>query len=136
MVSLNVALLRRGLRIGSQYLLSVRGRRTGAPRSTPVSIATVDGARYIVAAFSEADWVKNARAADAVTLSRGRVAERVRLVEVPVTERGPILRAFHQQVRGGVRFFGIADANEVAAKADRYPVFRLDSSEVITARGS
>jgi deazaflavin-dependent oxidoreductase (nitroreductase family) len=136
MVSLNVALLRRGLRSGSQYLLSVPGRRTGAPRSTPVSIATVDGARYIVAAFSEADWVKNARAADAVTLSRGRVAERVRLVEVPVTERGPILRAFLQQVRGGVRFFGNADPNEVAAKADRYPVFRLDSSEVIAARGS
>jgi deazaflavin-dependent oxidoreductase (nitroreductase family) len=136
MVSLNVALLRRGLRIGSQYLLSVPGRRTGAPRSTPVSIATVDGARYIVAAFSEADWVKNARAADAVTLSRGRVVERVRLVEVPVTERGPILRAFLQQVRGGGRFFGNADPNEVAAKADRYPVFRLDSSEVIAARGS
>jgi hypothetical protein len=104
--------------------------------STPVSIATVDGARYIVAAFREADWVKNARAAGAVTLSRGRAAERVRLVEVPVTERGPILRAFLRQVRGGVRFFGTADPNEVVAKADRYPVFRLDSSDVIAARGS
>ena len=57
MVRLNVAMLRRGLKIGSQYLLSVRGRKSGAMRSTPVSIATIDASRYIVAAFSEAAWV-------------------------------------------------------------------------------
>src|SRR5438067_6999721 len=43
MVRLNVAMLRRGLRIGSQRLLSVRGRKSGEVRSTPVSIATIDG---------------------------------------------------------------------------------------------
>jgi F420H(2)-dependent quinone reductase len=59
MVRLNVAMLRRGLRIGSQWLLSVRGRKSGQVRSTPISIATIDGSRYIVAAFSEAAWVRN-----------------------------------------------------------------------------
>jgi F420H(2)-dependent quinone reductase len=54
MVRLNVAFLRRGVPLGSQYLLSVRGRRSGALRSTPVSLVTVEGNRYIVAAFSEA----------------------------------------------------------------------------------
>jgi hypothetical protein len=34
-VRLNVAMLRRGLRLGSQHLLSVRGRSSGLPRSTP-----------------------------------------------------------------------------------------------------
>jgi len=50
-VRLNVAMLRRGLKIGSQHLLSVRGRKSGEVRSTPISIATIDGSRYIVAAF-------------------------------------------------------------------------------------
>ena len=44
MVGLNVALLRRGLRVGSQHLLVVPGRRTGA---TPDVVAR-DAARYPV----------------------------------------------------------------------------------------
>jgi len=126
MVWLNVGLLRRGLRIGSQHLLSVPGRRTGALRSTPVSIATVDGSRYIVAAFADAAWVGNVRAAASATLSRGGQVEVARLVELPVDERGPVLRAFLAQVRGGVRFFGSADPDTVARFADHYPVFRVE----------
>jgi hypothetical protein len=128
MVRLNVAILRRGLKIGSQHLLSVRGRRSGELRSTPISIATVDGTRYIVAAFADAAWVGNVRAAGSGILARGRNVEPVRLIELPVEERGPVLRAFLQQVRGGVRFFGSADSDAVAAAADRYPVFRLVSN--------
>jgi hypothetical protein len=126
MVRLNVAMLRRGLGIGSQYLLSVRGRKSGEVRSTPISIATIDGSRYLVAAFSEAAWVQNVRQAGGGTLGRGRNVEQVRLIELPVEERGPVLRGFLQQVRGGVRFFGSADPEVIVAAADRYPVFRLD----------
>jgi deazaflavin-dependent oxidoreductase (nitroreductase family) len=128
MVGLNVAMLRRGLKIGSQYLLSVRGRKSGEVRSTPISIATIDGSRYIVAAFSKAAWVQNVPASGSGTLGRGRNVQEVRLVELPVEERGPILRAFLQEVRGGARFFGSADPDVVVAGADRYPVFRLDSN--------
>ena len=49
MVRMNVAVLRRGVKVWSQHLLSVRGRTTGLERVTPVSLVTVDGARYIVA---------------------------------------------------------------------------------------
>jgi deazaflavin-dependent oxidoreductase (nitroreductase family) len=128
MVRLNVAMLQRGLKIGSQYLLSVRGRKSGELRRTPVSIATVDESRYIVAAFSDAAWVQNVRAAGSGTLRRGRDIEQVRFAELPVLARGPILRAFLQQVRGGVRFFGSADPDVVVAAAERYPVFRIDSN--------
>ena len=128
MVRLNVAVLRRGLKIGSQYLLSVRGRKSGAIRNTPVSIATLGSERYIVAAFADAAWVANVRAAGEGTLARGRTTEPIRLVELPIEERGPVLRAFLEQVRGGVRFFGSSDPNVVAAAADRYPVFRLESN--------
>lgn len=128
MIRLNVALLRRGLRIGSQYLLSVRGRHTGKLRRTPVSIATVDGVRYFVAAFPDAAWVKNVRAAQECAIARGRASEAVRLVEVPTADRGPVLRAFLVQVPGGVRFFEQQSPDEVVAQAHRYPVFRVIGS--------
>jgi deazaflavin-dependent oxidoreductase (nitroreductase family) len=126
MVRLNVAMLRRGMRIGSQALLTVAGRKTRQPRSTPVSIATVAGERFVVAAFPEADWVKNGRAAGVATITSGRTTEHVRLIEVPVEDRPPILRAFLEQVRGGRRFFGTSDPAEVAAAAARFPVFRIE----------
>jgi len=123
----NVALLRLGLTIGSQHLLSIVGRKSGKPRSTPVSIVTVNGGRYIVAAFAEVDWVKNARAAGVGELTRGRQRETVRLVELPIDQRGLILREFLRQVPGGVRYFGLASDPEVlVASASHYPVFRLD----------
>jgi F420H(2)-dependent quinone reductase len=128
MVRLNVAFLRRGLKMGSQYLLSIRGRRTGEMRSTPISIVTLDGTRYIVAAFADAGWVKNAIAAGHGVLARGQEREEVRLIVEPVAVRGPILREFLHQVRGGVRFFDSADPDSVAASADRYPVFRVVSA--------
>jgi len=127
MVRLNVAMLQRGFRIGSQHLLTIAGRRSGVRRSTPISIATVDGARYIVAAFPNADWVANARAASTADLRRGDRVEPVRLVELPAADHGPIVRAFLAQVRGGVRFFGDRPADAVVASAGDYPVFRVES---------
>jgi deazaflavin-dependent oxidoreductase (nitroreductase family) len=127
MVRLNVAMLRRGLKIGSQYLLTLAGRKTSEPRSTPISIATVDGARYIVAAFAGAAWVGNVRAAGSGNLTRGGRTERVTLTEVPVADRGPILRAFLEQVRGGVRFFGGQTPDEIVGGAESYPVFAVSN---------
>ena len=103
----NTVLLRLGLRIGTQHVLSVPGRNSGKLRSTLVSVVTVAGPRYVVAGLGEADWVKNARAAGWVLLSQGRQEERAHLVELPVEERGPILREFPRQVRQGARFLGL-----------------------------
>jgi deazaflavin-dependent oxidoreductase (nitroreductase family) len=128
MVRLNVGLLRRGLAIGSQHLLTVTGRRSGEPRSTPVSIAVLDGDRYIVAAFGDAAWVRNVRAARAGTLLRRGRTESVRLDELPISHRAPVLLAFFEQVRGGRRFFGGQTIDEVVRNADRYPVFRVSSA--------
>lgn len=123
LVRMNTAMLRRGLRLGSQHLLTVPGRRTGEPRSTPISIATFEGRRYIVAAFADAAWVANVRAAGRGELRRGATTEAVAMTEIPIGDRGPILRAFLAQVPGGVRFFGRQTADEIAAGAARYPVF-------------
>lgn len=125
MVRMNVAVLRRGLRVGSQYLLTAPGRKTGAARSTPISVVTLGGERYIVSAFSDADWVKNVRAATVGSLTRGKHTEAVTFVELPEQERDPVLRAFLKQVPGGVRFFESSEPDAIVASASRYPVFRV-----------
>lgn len=125
-----VALNRLGLTIGTQHILSIPGRKTGQLHSTPVSVLTVDGHRYI-ATVGETHWVKNARANRWGFISRGRKKERVALVELPVEARGEILREFPRQVRAGVQFFtmtlGMAnDPEAFAAAAPQCPVFRVD----------
>ena len=77
---INTWLLRRGLRIGTQHVLSVPGRKSGLMRSTSVSLVTVDGSRYIVSGEGLA-WVANARAAGWGMIERARRSERVALTE-------------------------------------------------------
>jgi hypothetical protein len=125
-----MALNRLGRALGTQHILSIPGRKTGKLRSTPVSLLTIAGRRYACTGV-DTDWVKNARAAGWGILSRGPRAERVRLVEVPVEERAPILREFPHQVPHGVAFFerilGLPnDPEAFAAAAHRCPVFRFD----------
>jgi hypothetical protein len=131
---LNLLVLRLGLRIGTQHILSVPGRKTGRMRSTPVSLVTLDGVRYVVSGEGLA-WVKNARAAGWGELLRARRRERVSLTELPPEDRGPILWAFWHQVPAGrsfiARLFGLAldaSADDFEAAAPRCPVFRVGPS--------
>ena len=75
-------LLRLGLMPGPTYLLGVRGRRTGRVLSTPVTLVEESGERWLVAPYGEVAWVRSARAAGQVTLSRGRQEERVAIREL------------------------------------------------------
>jgi deazaflavin-dependent oxidoreductase (nitroreductase family) len=87
-----VPLLRLGLPLGPMYLLTVRGRRTGQLRTTPVATFSYEGGRYVMQARPHAAWVGNARAAGEGMLGRGRRIRRVALTEVPVEERRALLR--------------------------------------------
>ncbi len=126
-----VALQRLGLVIGTMRLLSVRGRKSGKLRTTPVSPLVVGGRRHIVGSQG-ADWVENARKAGWGILAQGRRTERIALVELPSEERAPVLRAFPREVPHGVQFFvrmGIvesADPEAFAAAAARLAVFRIE----------
>lgn len=125
-----VFLHRVGVPVGPLHLLTVVGRRSGLPRTTPVAPVVVDGVRYIVQAYPNSDWVKNARAAGRGELARGRRRQEVDLVEVPEGQRGRILREFPGQNRRGARAFvrnGLVDSaspESFAAAAARCPVFR------------
>jgi deazaflavin-dependent oxidoreductase (nitroreductase family) len=127
-------LLRRGMQFGKErsVVLTASGRKSGQPRSTPVTPMDVDGKRYVVATFPAADWVANVHAADAVTLTEGRRTEQVRMSELAPEQASPVLRWFGEQVPAGVGFlkrsglvtYGTPD--ELASLAGRLPVFRID----------
>ncbi|MBW0014933.1 nitroreductase family deazaflavin-dependent oxidoreductase [Mycobacterium sp.] len=101
-----IQMSRLGMSFGgeSPVVMTVRGRKSGRDRSTPVTPMTVDGERYVVGGFPGADWVRNVRAAGEVTLTRGRKHERVRMVELSPDDARPILRAFPAEVPTGVGF--------------------------------
>jgi len=114
-------------------VLTVIGRRSGKPRSTPITPMTVDGKRYVVGGFPGADWVRNAQANPNAVLTRGRTSEQVRMVEMPVDEARPLLRVFPVEVPTGVSFMKNAGLvtdgtpEEFEALAGRCAVFRFDT---------
>jgi deazaflavin-dependent oxidoreductase (nitroreductase family) len=75
-------LLRRGGGPKFMRLLTVAGRTTGQPRSTPVVPVEADDGHWLVSPFGEVDWVRNVRAAGQVTLQRGKLSETLAATEV------------------------------------------------------
>jgi deazaflavin-dependent oxidoreductase (nitroreductase family) len=129
-----IQMSRLGMSFGgeSPVVLTVPGRKSGTPRSTPITPMTVDGKRYVVGGFPGADWVQNVRAASEVTLRRGRQQERVRMVELAPDEARPLLRVYPKQVPAGVSFMkraGLVEEGrpeEFEKLAGRCAVFRFD----------
>lgn len=129
-----VALQKVGIAIGPMYVLTVAGRRSGEPRRVPVAILPIKGERYLFQAYRKAAWVANARAAETVTLTRGRRSAVVRLTELSVAERRPLL---HDHIANSPPRFGkllvttglVDDPSPetVAAAADRIAVFRIEN---------
>jgi deazaflavin-dependent oxidoreductase (nitroreductase family) len=113
-------------------VLTVVGRKSGKPRSTPVTPMVVDGQRYVVGGFPGADWVRNLRANPVATVATGRQRERVHMTEMSADEARPLLRQFPVLVPTGVDFMknaGLVSGpvpEEFEALAGRCAVFRFD----------
>jgi len=60
-----------GMGLGHNYVVEVRGRKSGRIFSTPIDLLEVEKRRYLVAPRGETNWVLNARAAGRVTLRKG-----------------------------------------------------------------
>jgi deazaflavin-dependent oxidoreductase (nitroreductase family) len=113
-----------------QQVIEVRGRTSGKIRSTPVVVSAVNGSRYLVSMLGpESEWVKNVIAADGMAVLRHGRREHVHLVEVPPSERAPVLREYVRIARSGRQHLPVGPGrplSEFAAIADRYPVFRIE----------
>jgi len=110
------------------YLLSVPGRSSGRIYTTPV-ILVENGERFLVAPYGEVGWVRNARAAGRVTLSRGRHRETVGFHQVGPEESAPVLQTYLRRVRVVRPFFDVSPDSPLdafAAEADRHPVFLVE----------
>ena len=128
-----MAATRIGIIKDGPMVLTVTGRKSGQPRSTPITPFEVDGRRYVVGGFPGADWVRNAQANPDAELTRGKLRERVRMVELSAEEARPLLRQFPVLVPTGVSFMKNAGLvtgphpDEFEALAGRCSVFRFDT---------
>jgi len=123
------ALVGLGLAPRYNYLVQVRGRKSGRVHSTPISILEHQGRRFLVAPRGRAQWVRNAEAAGQVVLKRGSSRQTFRIRVVPNAEKPEILRAYLDRYKLAVqRYFPVRAGSEAPAFreiADRYPVFEL-----------
>lgn len=128
-------LLRAGLPIygpdhSPMYLLTVRGRKSGEPRTTPIATIEQDGNRYLMTPYGVVDWVRNLRCAGEATLIRGRRSEKFRAIELPTTEATVVLKKFIETGNPIGRFFDIttnASHEEFEHKTKSHPVFLVET---------
>jgi deazaflavin-dependent oxidoreductase (nitroreductase family) len=118
-----------GLGLRHNYLLQVRGRKSGKVYSTPVDLLDLCGKRYLVAPRGRTQWVRNAEAAGEVTLKRGEFRKTFRLQPVPDADKPEILKAYLDSFKPTVqRYFPVPAGSppEAFAKvAKDYPAFEL-----------
>src|SRR5450631_505323 len=83
-----------GLGFSYNYLLQVRGRKSGKIYSTPIDLLEIDGKRFLVAPRGRAQWVRNAEAAGEVTLKKGSQRNKFGLRALSDEEKPAILKAY------------------------------------------
>jgi deazaflavin-dependent oxidoreductase (nitroreductase family) len=118
-----------GLGLRHNYLLQVRGRKTGRVYSTPVNVLEHRGKRLLVAGRGRTQWVRNAEVAEEVALRKGWTSRRFRIRAVPDAGKPEVLSAYLDRFRLTVqRYFPVragSGPEAFAELADRYPVFEL-----------
>lgn len=129
-------LLRAGIPLGVNGLLTIRGRKTGLPRTNPVAIIEVSGRRWIWAPWGEVHWVRNLRAAGNATITQRGRTEAVRATELSADERVDFFRddlgGLARSIPFGVWFIRTVDGvdlNDPVAAAQGRPVFELYATE-------
>jgi deazaflavin-dependent oxidoreductase (nitroreductase family) len=125
-------LLAAGVPLGFNGLITIRGRTSGLPRTTPVAIIAVSGRRWVWAPWGEVHWVRNLRAAGRATITIRRRTEEVTATELDPTQRlaffrdtlGPLARS----IPLGVTFIRIVDGVDLdhpSEAAEGRSVFEL-----------
>jgi deazaflavin-dependent oxidoreductase (nitroreductase family) len=128
-------LLSLGFPMGSMTLLTVAGRKSGQPRTTPVALLERDGHRWLSSPFGEVNWVRNLRAAGKGVVGRGRKRRTVEAVELSPEAAVPVLKDALTQLEAAPMVGRLllplytvgsrASREELIAEARRHPTFEL-----------
>jgi deazaflavin-dependent oxidoreductase (nitroreductase family) len=122
-------LLKLGVGLAHNYLLEVRGRKTGKVYSTPVNVLEYKGKKYLVAPRGYTQWVRNVETSGEATLVQRAERTKVRLRTVADEEKPEILKAYLDRFKLTVqRYFPIAAGSPPEAfksLAVRYPVYEI-----------
>src|SRR6266550_2652544 len=93
-----------GVPLGFNGLITIRGRKSGLPRTTPVAIVEVSGRRWVWSPWGDVHWVRNLRAAGRATITvRGR-QEDVTATELDPTQRVEFFRDVLGPLARGIPF--------------------------------
>ncbi len=106
-------LLRLGIPLGFNGLITIRGRTSGEPRTNPVAIIERGGRRWVWSPWGEVHWVRNLRAAGHATIAVRRREEQVRATELGRDERVAFFRdvvdPIARDIPFGRRFIRVID---------------------------
>jgi deazaflavin-dependent oxidoreductase (nitroreductase family) len=120
-----------GLGFSYNYLLQVRGRKSGKIYSTPIDLLELGGKKFLVAPRGRTQWVRNAEAAGEVTLKKGSTRQKFWLRPLSDTEKPEILKAYLDRFKREVqRYFPVPAGSPPQAFVEvlgSYPAFELIS---------
>ena len=126
------AMLKAGVPLATNVLVTMPGRVSGQPRTTPLAIIEVDGRRWLWSPWGDVQWVRNLRAAGRATITARRRSEEVTASELDPAERvvffRDVLAPFARDLRFGMAFVRIVDGVDLerpVEEADGRPVFEL-----------
>jgi deazaflavin-dependent oxidoreductase (nitroreductase family) len=118
-----------GLSPSFNYLLEVKGRKSGRVYSTPVNLHEVNGKQFLVAPRGRTQWVRNAEVAGEIALKKIGRRRTYKLRPLPDSEKPEILQSYLARYGSMVqRFFPVqpdAPLEAFAEIAAEYPAFEL-----------
>jgi deazaflavin-dependent oxidoreductase (nitroreductase family) len=118
-----------GLGMKHNYLVQVRGRKSGKLYSTPIDLLELRGKRFLVAPRGRTQWVRNAEAAGEVTLKKGSFRRTYQIRPLAGSDKPEILKAYLDSFKTTVqRYFPVpagSPPEAFASVASDYPAFEL-----------
>jgi deazaflavin-dependent oxidoreductase (nitroreductase family) len=125
-------LLAAGVPLGYNRLVTIRGRKSGTPRVTPIAVLEVSDRRWVWAPWGEVNWVRNLRAAGRATIQVRGGTDEVRATELDPAERvaffRDVLGPFARSIPFGtwfIRSVDGVDVNDPVRAAEGRRVFEL-----------
>ena len=119
-----------GVGLSHNFLLEVRGRKSGRIYSTPINVLEHNGKRYIIAPRGDTQWVRNVVVNQNATLVKGAKREDIRLRAIAAEAKPEILKAYLDRYKLTVqRYFPIAAGSptkDFEPLVARYPLFEIN----------